>query len=149
MRYKTGHIQNMDFISILIQPVSWAMINFSFKMYRMFSNEIGFQSQLQSTGILSRNFCVLKFLLEFSFVFFQLNTMTNSVNEIMVNCDKLMKSFWRIRALIQEFQSNTDFKGSHRIEKFIVFLCKHIVLKSVNWSSLIGRYAWTIYKKLK
>lgn len=141
MSYKRGHAHNKDFIFILIQSVSWAMINFPLIMYRMFSKKTVFQS----TGISPQKLYVVKFLLECSFVFCLLNGMSNksSMCKIMVNCDKIIKSY----ALIQEFLVH-NYNEPHRMRKFVVFLCKRIVLKSVNWSSFIGRYVWKIHDKV-
>lgn len=121
------------------------MNNFSLIMYRLLSNKTVFQFSSQSTEILLQKLC--------SFVFFLLNGMSNesSMNKIMVDCDKLMKSYWRIQALIQEFQSINlvqNFNEFHRMPKVVVFLCKQIVSETVNCSSFIGRYIWKIHDKV-
>lgn len=88
----------------------------------------------------------VKCLLHFWILFYLLNTMSNetSVKKIIINCDNLFESVWKLQTLFQEFQSvniGQNFSESHRIQKFTMLVFQKIILKSVNWSSLIMRYA--------
>lgn len=103
------------------------------QVYKMFTKETVYR------------FHSVKCLLHLWILFYLINTMCNetSVKKIIINCDSLVESVWKLHTLFQEFQSvyfGQNFSESHRIQKSTMLVFQKIILKSVNWSLLIMRY---------